>query len=226
VTEAQARAGMTGARKLATTGDLPAVTVFTRISRALDAPATVLYATDQVDTPDVTVLCVAPPALVLGPRLHGRGGSVSDLEMRFQLARAAELARPERIIAAGLSGEQLAALCASLVRVFGRGAGEPVTARDEDELLRTTLPVRVRSQLEKLLTATRGRPLDAERYRRACQRAADRAGLLICGDIDTALRLSAVVDPDGRRQARHLHELVLKRGYLAARARLGIGATR
>jgi hypothetical protein len=226
VAGAQARAGMGGARKLQTTGDLPSVTVFTRIARALDTPATVLYATDQSDAPDVTVLCVAPPVLVLGPRLHGsRANSVSDLEMRFLLARAAELARPERIIAAGLSTEHLAALCASLVRVFGR-SGEAQGAREDDELLRTTLPVRVRTQLEKLLGASRGRALDADRYRRASLRAADRAGLLICGDIDTALRLGGVMGPDGKKQVRHLYELVLKRGYLAARARLGVGAVK
>ena len=227
VAGAQSRAGMSGARKLQTTGDLPSVTVFTRISRALDAPATVLYATDQSDAPDVSVLCVAPPVLVLGPRLHGaRANSVSDLEMRFLLARAAELARPERIIAAGLSAEHLAALWASLVRVFGRSAGEPAGGREDDELLRTTLPVRVRTQLEKLLGASRGRTPDAERYRRACFRAADRAGLLISGDIDTALRLGGLPGPDGKQQVRHLYELVLKRGYLAARARLGVGATK
>ena len=221
---AQTRAGMAGAKKLPTTGDLPAVTVFTRIARALEAPATVLYATNQADAPDVSVLCVAPPVLVLGPRLHGsRANSVSDLEMRFILARAAELARPERIIAAGLAADHLAALCASLVRVFGRGGGE-AGAREDDELLRTTLPVRVRTQLEKLLGATRGRALDVERYRRASFRAADRAGLLISGDIDTALRLGGITGPDGKKQVRHLYELVLKRGYLAARARLGVGA--
>ena len=74
--------------------------------------------------------------------------------------------------------------------------------------------------------ATRGRSLDVERYRRACLRSADRAGLLICGDIDTALRLGGLVGPDGKKQVRHLYEMVLKRGYLTARARLGVGATK
>ncbi|HUS67692.1 MAG TPA: hypothetical protein VMZ28_24320 [Kofleriaceae bacterium] len=226
VAEAQSRAGMTGARKLGATTDVPAATIFTRVARALDAPATVLYATDQPEAADVTVLCVAPPAIVLGPRLHGRGDAMSDLELRFLLAQAAELARPERIIAAGLSPEQLAALCAGVSRVFGRSASDPAATREDDELLRTTLPVRVRTQLEKLLGPLRGRLLDTERFQRACKRAADRAGLLVCGDVDTAVRLGGVAGPDGKRQVRHLHELVLKRGYLAARGRLGIGATK
>ncbi len=121
VVEAQARMGMSGAHKVPAASDLPAATIYTRIARALDAPATVLYVTEQSDAPDVTVLCVAPPAVVLGPRLHGHGDAVSDLELRFQLARAAELARPERIAAVGLPPDHLAALCASLVRLFGRG---------------------------------------------------------------------------------------------------------
>jgi hypothetical protein len=223
VGEAQERTGMSGARRVPAVSDLPAATIYTRIARALDEPATVLHVTEQAEAPDVTVLCVAPPAVVLGPRLHGgRGDAVSDLELRFQLARAAELARPERIAAAGLPADHLAALCASLVRLFGREGGEP--PREEDAVLRQALPVKVRTQIEKLLAGARGSALDPERYRRACQRAADRAGLLVCGDIDTALRLGGVVGPDGARQVRHLHELPLRRGYLAARARLGIGA--
>jgi Tfp pilus assembly protein PilF len=223
VGEAQTRTGMSGAHKVPAVTDLPAAAIYTRVARALDAPATVLYVTEQAEAPDVTVLCVAPPAVVLGPRLHGRGDAVSDLELRFQLARAAELARPERIAAAGLPIDHLAALCASLVRLFGRSGEGP---RDGDDFLRQTLPVKVRTQLEKLLGAARGRVLDPERYRRACQRAADRAGLLVCGDIDTALRLGGVVSRGGERQVRHLHELPLRAGYLAARARLGVGAVK
>jgi tetratricopeptide (TPR) repeat protein len=226
VGEAQARMGMSGARKVPAATDLPAATIYTRIARALEAPATVLHVTEQSDAPDVTVLCVAPPAVVLGPRLHGHGDAVSDLELRFQLARAAELARPERIAAVGLPPDHLAALCASLVRLFGRAASGSGTWREEDEFLRVTLPVKVRTQLEKLLGQARGRALDVERYRQACLRAADRAGLLVCGDIDTALRLGGVPGPGGARQVRHLHEMALRRGYLAARARLGVGATK
>ena len=175
--------------------------------------------TEQEGAPDVTVLCVAPPAVVLGPRLHGHGGALSDLELRFQLARAAEMARPERIAAVGLPPDHLAALCSSLVRLFGRGGG----ASDEDEFLRRTLPVVVRTQLEKLLQGRRG-ALDHERYRRACRRAADRAGLLVCGDIDTAMRLA--MGQTSGRPGRHLVEMALRRGYLAARARLGVGAVK
>ncbi|HTE55100.1 MAG TPA: hypothetical protein VK698_29815 [Kofleriaceae bacterium] len=229
VGEAQARLGLHGARKVPAVTDLPAAAIYGRIARALDEPATVLYVTDQAEAPDVTVLCVAPPAVVLGPRLHGeRGDAVSDMELRFLLARAAELARPERIAAAGLPADHLAALVASLVRLFGgrRADGAIGGAHEGDEQLRQALPVKVRTQVERLLGAARGRGLDPERYRRACMRAADRAGLLVCGDIDTALRLGGVVGPSGERQIRHLHEMPLRRGYLAARARLSVGAVR
>jgi len=163
---------------------------------------------------------------VLGPRLHSeRGKAVSDLELRFLLARAAELARPDRIIAAGLPATHVAALLASIVRVFGKSA-EGEGRRDDDEMLRTTLPVKVRSQLEKHVAALDGQALDAGRYQRACQRAADRAGLLICGDIDTALRLGGAPGADGKKHTRHFYELALQRGYLAARAKIGIGAVK
>ena len=102
-----------------------------------------LYATSAAGTPDVQVVCVSPPVVVLGQRMVS--DSLSRLEMRFLLARAAELVRPERIVALGQHPGEVAALLAAIVRTFGKG-----DARADDERLRTTLPVKVRTQLEKL----------------------------------------------------------------------------
>ncbi len=205
------------------TGKLRAAAVFTRIARALDAPATILYTTTAENAPDVQVLCVSPPVIVFGPRF-AQGEDVSDLELRFRLAQAAEMARPARIMAVGQSSTDYKRLVGSLWRVFGDDQQEEIKdgQYQRDEELRKTLPVRARAELERQLTKVS--KLAAAPYKLACLRAADRAGLLICGDVDTALRHSAAVAGGGDN--RHLLQMPLKRGYLATRARLGIGASK
>ncbi|HWN69854.1 MAG TPA: hypothetical protein VNM90_19565, partial [Haliangium sp.] len=65
--------------------------------------------------------------------------------------------------------------------------------------------------------------IDPDRYFGALDRAADRAGLLVCGDIATAINRAGAVDEQGRRVARHLITTSLSPGYLRARATLGVG---
>jgi hypothetical protein len=188
------------------------------VARALNAPATILYTTSAEGAPDVQVVCVSPPIIVFGSRFLEKDG-ISDLEMRFRLARAAELAHPSRIIAAGQPDADFQELVSTLWRVFGDGQSEAEEIGDaqhkRDEKIRQTLPVRARADLEELLTGISG--LNPEQFSQACQRAADRAGLLICGDVDTAIRHS----PEDNR---HLLAMPLEEGYLETRAKLGIGA--
>ncbi len=218
VDEAFARSGVTQAKRVSATRKLRAAAVFTRVARALNAPATILYTSDAENAPDVQVVCVSPPVIVFGSRLLG-GDDISDLEMRFLLARAAELAQPARIIASGQPAEEFAELMGTLWRVFGEGQSSSAEVGDEqherDEKIRKTLPVRARADLEKLLTGLSG--VDAGPYQAACQRVADRAGLLICGDIDTAIRHSA-------EDNKHLLRMPLQPTYLETRAKLGIGS--
>lgn len=220
VDEAFARSKVKDATRISATRKLRAAAVFTRVARALNAPATILYTSSAEDAPDVQVVCVSPPIIVFGPRLVS-GDSISDLELRFRLARAAELARPSRIIAAGQPRSHVEELMGTLWRVFGDGESDSAEIGEEqyrrDEELRKTLPVRARADLEKLLTGVSD--LAPERFINACQRAADRAGLLICGDIDTAIRHTTSDDE-------HLKRMPLQRGYLGTRAKLGIGATK
>ncbi len=221
VDEALERCGVTQATRITATVRRRSATIFTRIARALSAPATILYSTDAPDAPDVQVVCVSPPVVVFGPRLS-EGGDVSDLELRFLLARAAELVRPSRIVATGLPVAHWEQLIASLLRIFGDldSADEVSESQHaQDETLRKTLPVRTRAKLEAILSETPGLASStATAFLAACQRAADRSGLLVCGDVDSALRHSS---GDAKT---HLLDMPLLPKYLAARALLGIGA--
>jgi hypothetical protein len=217
---ALAAIGATGADRLGGTSDIPAAAVFTRVARALRAPATVLFADHSAQAADIKVACVSPPVIVMGPNVLGSGDEQpSELELRFLLARAAELSRPERIFAQ-MDPDALEELVASLGRAFTKGNQATTSA---DERLRKTLPVKVRQRLSTILRG--GIAGDAAaRYRAASQRVANRAGLLICGDLDTAVRWARTRGLE--TDTRYLERMVLSPRYLEVRARLGIGVRR
>lgn len=224
VDEAFAKSEVQSAERISNTGKYRAAAVFTRIARALNTPATILYSSDAKDAPDVQVVCVSPPVIVFGPRLTAKKSEVSDLELRFLLGRAAELARPGRIIASGQSSSQFNEMFESLWRIFGDDPKVPIEIDDNshriDEHFRRTLPVGTRAALEKLMSSL---PRNAhQKYQLLCQQAANRAGLLICGDIDTAMRLSSQLTVES--EANYLLSMPLLEGYTETRAKLGIGA--
>jgi len=135
--------------------------------------------------------------------------------------------QPARLPAAGLSSDRFALLIAGLVRAFGSAdAMPPLTfaageVDQEAARLHRHLPLPVRGRLEERLRRLAASDLDPARYRAACERAADRAGLLVAGDIPAALRLAGA-----RGETRHLVVLAASAAYVAARGRLGFHAVR
>lgn len=179
-----------------------AAAIFHQVAKVV-APPTVLFAAEAAGAPDVTVVCASPPAVVLGPRLLG--DAVSDLELRFVLSRAAFLTRAARLPGAGLPPERLALLAQALATFGGARAATP-EVEAEAQSLRRTLPLRVRLRVEALAHA----PLEPDRYRAACERAADRAGLLLAGDVAAAAR------------ATHLVRFAASEAFLALRSKIGL----
>jgi tetratricopeptide (TPR) repeat protein len=188
-----------GARRL---GAGRAAAIYHQVAKVL-APQTVLFATDAATAPDVAVVCASPPAVVLGPRLLG--DAASDFELRLVLARAAFLTRAARLLGAGLPPERLAVLAQALATFGGTPAASP-EADAEAQSLRRTLPLRVRLRVEAL---ARG-PLEPDRYRAAGERAADRAGLLLVGEVAVAAR------------APHLVRFAASEAFLALRSKIGL----
>jgi tetratricopeptide (TPR) repeat protein len=207
-----------------------AISIFSQIAKTLGTPATVIHAARASDGPDVAVIAAAPPVLVLGRRMMAAAATssegvdpVSDAELRFLLGRAALLLRPARLLAAGLSEPRFGLLVAGLARAFGGTAAgaadlDATEVDAEADRLRRTLPFKVRMRAEPLV---RGASLDAARYRAASERAADRAGLLLCANVTVALRCAG-----GPGRARHLVRMAATERYLQARAKIGVGASR
>ncbi|MBI4512440.1 MAG: tetratricopeptide repeat protein [Deltaproteobacteria bacterium] len=228
---ALAALGMSSAERVSPVDAGAATAIYPQVVKALDAAATVLYQNRTPMAPDIALACAQPPVVVLGPRLlvtaaasGARVDLASDAEFRFLLGRAAELARPERIPAVGLPLRALSRLCAGLALAFG-GTKElcvddvdPEDAAAEAERLRQVLPLMVRKRLESLLDGIPQGGIDPARYHAACMRAADRAGLLACGDVVVAMGLVG-----GPEKGKHLVRLAVKERYLAVRARLGVG---
>ncbi len=210
------------AKRLPSTSDAATAAVYPQIVKALGGPPTLLYVTAKANAPDVALVLASPPVVIVGPRLASiRAGSRSDIDLagdgslRFALGRIVELSRPRRVFAGGQSLEAFALLIAALRHAFGPPAATAPSREvvAEAERLRGKLPVAVRGKLTERLAG--GGSLDAAAYLAACERAADRAGLLVCGDVSIAIALSG-----GSRNAAHLVKVAATQRYLAARRKL------
>jgi tetratricopeptide (TPR) repeat protein len=214
---------LTDARRIAATSDAAVTAMYPQIAKALAGPATLLYADPSRSSGDLRLLLSAPPVLVIGPRLaaiRGRSRSDaeldSDAELRFRLGRIVELSRPHRLFVAGSEPDMFARLVAGLWHAFGKPDVEPTreVAR-EAERLRHALPVALRRRLTERLATLHPATLDLQTYRDACDRAADRAGLIACGHVGIAIHIAGGAD-----RARHLVKLASSQKYLSARRKL------
>lgn len=214
-------ANLLEAKRLPATSPAATAALYPQLVKALGGPPTLLYASARTSR-DVTLVCAHPPVVVIGPRLAAvRAGSRSDLDLagdaalRYELGRIVELSRPRRIFAAGTDPASFARLVAGLRHAFGPPSEVPVESdvAVEAERLRSKLSVVLRQRMTERLASTG--PLDPDAYLTACHRAADRAGLLVCGDVTTALSLAG-----GPAVAPHLVKLASSQRYLAARKKL------
>jgi len=207
-------AGLEDARRVPVTADSAAAAMLPQIGKALEGPPTLLYSSDHAPF-DITLLLAAPPVIVLGPGVSDH----DDPVLRFQLGRAVELSRWPRVFAGGTSREELAALVDAISAFAPDGSIRSGGPRHRAaERLRSRLPVVQRKRLAERI-ARLSSPLDPDGYIAACGRAADRAGLLACGDVAIAIELAG-----GAAAAPHLVQLATGRAYLDARRRLRVRA--
>ena len=208
--------GLTDARRVSSLDDAAAVAMWPQIAKALGGPPTLLHASVSDPRGGGVVVAASPPLVVLGQAtmLARRIEPAARLVgLRFALGRLVELTRPRRVLAAGTTPDAFAALVAGLEAAFGRGAANAANTPAADRL-RAALPVQTRRFVTDYLAATSA-PLDAAGYLAACQRAADRAGLIACGRADVAIAAAG-----GPARAGHLVRLAASPRYLVVRRRL------
>ncbi|HEY0253572.1 MAG TPA: hypothetical protein VGC41_18695, partial [Kofleriaceae bacterium] len=128
----------------------------------------------------------------------------------------------------GLPARDATRLLTSVVRLFGPAAlKEAVSAlitddavqNAHDEMVKGALPVKLRSRLGEQLSQLPPAALDNAKYLAACQRDADRAALLVGGDANV---IAAQARARNESLA-HLIRAVAQPGWLAMRAKLGVG---
>jgi tetratricopeptide (TPR) repeat protein len=222
--EALARAGGEKARRVTATMHADALSIFPRVAGAVGAGPSMLYVSDDQRAPDVQVVCAATPVVILGPRLLAEPG-LPPGELRFLLGCAAEMTRPERIVACGQPLAETSRLVAALVRGFGTLALREAIAhwaldedvqRAHDEIVKSALSVRMRARVEQALAPLAADHLRLQDYLDASQRAAQRIGFALAGDPAAVVRH---LDPAQRDD---LTFALAHPRWMELRARLGV----
>ncbi len=213
-------ADLADAQRAAITGNAAAASMLPQIAKAFGGPTALLFTSTRAKS-DIALILAAPPAIVLGPRLArvrvtSEHDSAHDAALRFELGRILELARWRRVFASGVAHEDLLAFVAALAALApgGEATASPGAIRDA-ERLRGRLPLTHRKRLADKLESLPAGAFDGDAYLASCRRAADRAGLLACGDL-----VVAIDRVGGIAAAPHLIAMAVTHDYLAARRAL------
>jgi hypothetical protein len=186
-------AGFDPAARLTADSNAAVVTMWPKIAKALDAPPALLFSSRKLRD-QVRVVLASSPVVVFGHDITAvHRGDVDpsiDPVLRFICGRAAELCRPRRMLATAGSPQQFAVLLDAVWHGFGpRPSRLSPAARALATKLRSRLSVQMRDQIGDLIADVPRETVDARRYIAACLRAADRSGLVACGDASVAIEL-------------------------------------
>lgn len=217
--------------------------VFSACARALGLKATSLYhapasEADGAPGDEIIVAALARPALIV-PR--GLGERLPLARLRFVIGRALELTQPTAIFAAGLERKEFARILTTVLRAFHprhlrrRAAlGPDDETRKQSEELRRAFPYKPARRLGELFRERPNMRFDSAAWRRAVHISANRAGLVLSGDLDSAVQQLVSEDPgleglplfpDALRKSTLLRDLVTfatSDAYYACRLKLGL----
>lgn len=184
--------GVSAQDKISPMSDLDLGKIYGQVAKALGNKKTALYLRrggEGDDGENVALVVHAPPALVVAGRL-AEGAPAA--EVRFELARGLELSRPEYILAAGIKPRQFTQLFGNVLKAFHprharrRAADGGVDPAGE---LKKNVPYKVAKRLVELFQEQGTTSWSSVRWRTVVQQSGNRAGLLLCGDLKTAVRL-------------------------------------
>ncbi len=187
--------------------------IFAECARLLGNRRSSLYLKDDPALTRPLVMVRAPTAVIVSPAL----AALPAAELRFHMARALWLTRPEHALAVGLEREQLNSLFMSAVRAFhprhasARQVGGSTGDADAQQL-RKQLPYKVVRRLAELFQREADTAFSSARWRRGVEHSTNRAGLVACGDFRAAAR---VLRDEGDDEAlRELARFALSEAYL------------
>jgi hypothetical protein len=233
--------GVTAKDKVSTVADLAIAQIWGQAGKALGNRRTSLYLRPDADFDGVSLVGVAPPAIVVGPRL---AEEAAVGELRFRIGRALELGRPEYLLAATLPAPEFDILFMGVLKAFHPKharfrAGSEDAATEQAAKLKKALPYKIAKRVGELFQEHAEVALDPTRWREGAREAGNRAGLLMCGAAKVAVHIvghesipGAVAAPDAETLRDHagrpgplrdLLRFAVSDAYLDARDRLGLG---
>ena len=138
--------------------------------------------------------CQLPPIIIAGKRAREAGEDQRRM-LEFMLARALYCSRIEVVMFAGLERSKFSMLTSALLlalhprhaqrKQLTRSANDAVSKLGHE--LGRKLPIRVARQITSDFTDHEAEGFDARELRAWVRRAADRVGLLVCGDLQVAI---------------------------------------
>jgi tetratricopeptide (TPR) repeat protein len=184
-------------------------------ARALGNRKTGLYLHPDRAFALVQVVAQPPTAVVVGPGFTD-GRSLSDV--RFLLGRALELARPEYVLGVALDPGEFTRLFGAILRAFHPRHTRQAARDEEAATWKKSLPYKVARRLAELFQSFADTSFSSAKWRRAVRHTANRAGLLVAGDVIAAARvLTAEGDGEGVRE---LARFAASDEYLALRTKI------
>ncbi len=165
------------------------------------------FAAASPDAEYFQIRCQQPPLILAGRKAKD---CRDESELRFALARALYFTRPESIFAMGVPRQTFAEILSATLHAFHpRHARRKHYTREDDsigqlsqELVRK-LPIRVSRQLAAVFKEHDHESFDSRLWRVWVRQAGNRIGLLLCGDIEAAVRVvtgEESIDPSTLRK--------------------------
>jgi len=215
--------------------DLPMRRLADEIAEVFQVPAFELWVTQQSEL-ELFLENEKPAALIMGSQF---GRRLQDADQRFQMARQLERLKGGHQLHDQLSSRELEALLWSVAVLSGSSLRPQVDAGALDAMQRRLskgLTASGRRQIQEAGASLFARKTDLDAYRTAAVHTANRAGLVMSNDIETAVRAIAKRHPDVRpvfrdptqaaetigsiAEVRELLAYAISEEYFTARARL------
>jgi len=203
--------------------------IFRHASRVLNVSLPEVYAQPRRPGSLLLANCVEKgrlaPAVIVGRDLMT---GYRDTEIAAAVGAMLALLRPAYYLKLTLSTvEELEAALAAAARLVGRTVGRP----ELEPLTKVFIP-----EIQKHLTRPIGEALrslverlpdrpDLTRWRHAVDASAQRAGLLVAGELAAAARMTALAGPRPTQRVQELVAYAVSPGYFAARQHLGLAVS-
>ena len=183
--------GVTPKDKVSAISDLDVAKIFSQAGKALSNQRAGLYLKPDADFQGVRLVAAAPTAIVIDKAFAEQ---LPIPELRFRIGRALELLRPEFILAATLESSALDDLFQATLKAFHPKhnrwrAGSEDSVAEEAAKLKKALPYKLAKRIAEIFQENVDADVDCSRWRAAVLETGNRAGLLLCGDLRTAVRV-------------------------------------